>query len=52
MRATSSARATTLIPLLHDRPPALLVAELKFRHGSSFGRLLIRRFNGSARSIG
>jgi hypothetical protein len=30
------------MPLLHDEPPALLVAEIKFRHGSGFGRLLIR----------
>jgi hypothetical protein len=34
--------ALALMPLLHDEPPALLVAEIKFRHGSGFGRLLIR----------
>src|SRR5262245_20984117 len=32
---------------LHDQPLALLVSQIKFRHGSSgFGRLLIRRLNG------
>jgi len=30
---------------LHDKPPALFVAEMKFRHGSGFSRLLIRRLN-------
>ena len=35
-----------LFPLLHDQPLALLVSQIKFRHGSGFGRLLIRRFNG------
>src|SRR2546422_3984596 len=35
-----------LVPFLHDQPPALFVAEIKFRHGSGFGRLLIRRVNG------
>jgi hypothetical protein len=39
-------RIRDLIPLAHDYPPALLVAEIKFRHGSGFGCLLIRRFNG------
>jgi hypothetical protein len=39
-------QATTLVPLLHDKPPALLVAKIKFRHGSGFGRLLVRRLNG------
>jgi len=34
-----------LIPVANDQPPALLVAEIKFRHGSGFGRLLIRRLN-------
>jgi hypothetical protein len=34
-------------PLAHDQPLALFGAEIKFRHGSGFGRLLIRRFNGS-----
>jgi hypothetical protein len=38
--------ATTLIPLLHYQPSALFVAEIKFRHGSGFGCLLIRRLNG------
>src|SRR5262249_46643410 len=32
--------------LLNREPPALLVAEIKFRHGGGFGGLLIRRFNG------
>jgi len=31
---------------LHDQPLALLVSQIKFRHGSGFGRLLIRRLNG------
>jgi hypothetical protein len=46
--ATSIARppATALVPLLHNQPPALLVAEIKFRHGSGFGRFLVRRLNG------
>jgi hypothetical protein len=35
-----------LIPLLHDEPPALLVAEIKFSNGGDFGRLLIRRLDG------
>src|SRR5262245_17462754 len=29
-----------------DQPLALLVSQIKFRHGSGFGRLLIRRLNG------
>src|SRR5262249_4991844 len=36
---------TKLVPLLNHEPPPLLVAEIKFRHGSGFGRLLIRRLN-------
>jgi hypothetical protein len=31
--------ATTLVPLLHDQPPTLLVAEIKLRHG--FGLVII-----------
>jgi len=31
--------------MLHYQPPALLVAEIKFRDGCRFGRLLIRRVN-------
>jgi hypothetical protein len=34
-----------LIPLLHDEPPTLLVAEIKFRRGSGFGCLLIWRLD-------
>src|SRR5215471_16131240 len=42
----SVSRPSRRVPLLHDKPPALLVAEIKFRHGSGLGRLLIRRLNG------
>jgi hypothetical protein len=45
-RACVGSTATTLVSLLQDEPPALLVAEFKFGHGSCFGRLLVRRFNG------
>jgi hypothetical protein len=34
------------IALAHDEPPTLLVAEIKLRHGSGFGCLLVRRLNG------
>src|SRR5262249_14060104 len=37
---------TMLAPLLHDEPSALLVAKIKFRHSSRFGRLLVRRRSG------
>ena len=33
--------AMALVSLLHDEPPALLVAEIKLRHGGVFGHLLI-----------
>jgi len=33
---------------LHYQPVTLFVAEIKFCHGSGFGRLLIRRLNGRA----
>jgi hypothetical protein len=34
--------AMALVSLLHDEPPALLVAEIKLRHGGGFGHLLRR----------
>jgi hypothetical protein len=37
---------TKLAPLLHHEPPALLVAEIKLRHGGGFGRPLIRGLDG------
>ena len=45
-RPASVIRIRALIQLAHDYPPTLLVAEIKFGHGSGFGCLLIRRFNG------
>jgi hypothetical protein len=35
-----------LVPLLHDESQALLVAQIKLRHGSGFGCLLVRCLNG------
>jgi hypothetical protein len=40
--AASVAGASRLIPLPHDQAPALLLIELKFRDGSSFGGFLVR----------
>jgi hypothetical protein len=37
--------ATKLVPLAHDQPPPLLLAKIKIRHGSDFGRLLVRGLN-------
>ena len=37
--------AMALVSLLHDEPPALLVSEVKLRHGGGFGRLLVRCIN-------
>jgi hypothetical protein len=37
--------AMALVSLLHDEPPALLVSEVKLRHGGGFGRLLVWRLN-------
>lgn len=44
--AFAAAPSQKLVPLLNREPSALLVAEIKFRHGSGFGCLLIRRLNG------
>jgi hypothetical protein len=38
-------RASVLVPLADDQPPPLLVAEIKFRNGGGFGRLLIGHLN-------
>ena len=38
--------ATTLVPLLHDEPPPLLVAETEGLHRERFGRSLVRCLDG------
>src|SRR5262249_15495085 len=41
----TSPLATALVPLLHQEPPPLLVAQIKFLRGSGFRCLLICRLN-------
>jgi hypothetical protein len=35
-----------LVPLLNHEPSALLIAEIKFRHGCGLGRRFIRGLDG------
>jgi hypothetical protein len=42
MPVNSTPRNTLLSALLHDKPAALLVREVEFPHGGSFGGLTAR----------
>ena len=45
MSGSRDAGVTRLVLLLYNESPALLVAEIEFRHGGGFGRLLVGRFD-------